>query len=155
MTESIVVIFKTLATAAKTLEAFKALLRGKKGDTRALLEEIKGNARLCWLVIERDTAPLKIVPELATTEYDRILRTAFRFNSIKRKKVQSFKELEESELSSFIGKETADLIENIYDKIKALKQIYRVDRNNPKIRWRRRVISLQKRILLLMKHLKS
>jgi hypothetical protein len=155
MIESISVIFSSLSSAASTAKVFTELLRGKRGNTRALLEELKENLGLCWLVIERDTDPMKIIPELATSEYDRLLRTDFDFNSLKRKKIQGSQELAESDLSSFIGKETQELVENIYDKIKALKRIHRVAKDNSRILWRRRIINVNKRILLLMQHLRS
>ncbi len=155
MIETISVIFSTVSSAASTAKVFKELLRGKKGDKRALLEEIKDNVGLCWMVVEQDTDPMKIIPELTTSEYDRILRTEFDFNSVKRNRVQASEKLAESDLTPFIGKETKDLIENIYDKIKDLRRIHRVDKDNPKINWRRRIINLHKRMLLLMQHLSS
>jgi hypothetical protein len=155
MIESIAAIFSGLSSAASTAEVFKKLLRGKKGDTRAFLEEVKENLGLCWMVVERDTDPMNIIRELATLEYDRLLRAGFNFNSLSRKKIQGNPRLAESDLSSFIGKETDDLVENIYDKIKTLKLIYRVDEDNPRIRWRRRIVNVQKRMLLLMEHLRS
>ena len=81
----------------------------------------------------------QIIPELATAEYDRILKTEFNFNSIKKKRIRASQELEQSDLSSFIGKETKDLVINIYDKIKDLKRDYRVDKHNSTILWRRRI----------------
>jgi hypothetical protein len=155
MIESITAIFTGLSSAASTAEAFTRLLRGKKGDTQALLEEVKANLDLCWMVVERDTELARIIPELTTLEYDRLLRAGFNFNSLSRKKIQGNPRLAESDLSSFIGKETKDLVENIYDKIKTLKLIYRVDEDNPRIRWRRRIVNVQKRMLLLMEHLRS
>ena len=155
MIEGITAVFKTLSTAAGTLKAFKELIKNNRGDSRALLEEIKENAGLCWLVVERGTDPLKIVPELATDEFNRIIRTEFQFNSMKRRKIKSNIFLEQPGLSSFKGKNTEYLIENIYDRIKELKRIYRVDKNNQRIRWKTRIFNLQKRILLLIIHLSS
>jgi hypothetical protein len=155
MIESIAAIFSGLSSAASTAEAFKKILRGKKGDTRAFLEEVKENLGLCWMVVERDTDPMNIIRELATLEYDRLLRAGFNFNSLSRKKIQGNPRLAESDLSSFIGKETKDLVENIYDKIKTLKRIHRVDKGNPRIRWRRRIVNVHRRMLLLMEHLRS
>ena len=155
MIETIQTVFSTIATAASTLKTFRELLKGKKGDTRALLEELKENAGLCWLVMEMDTDPIKIISELRTEEYDRLLKTNFDFNSLKKQRISVDERIGKSDLSSFLGKETAILVENIYDRIKELKRIYRVDRENPKVRWRVRIINLQKRILLLLWHLKK
>lgn len=153
MIENISSLFHTFSTATATLVAFKEILKGKKGDSRAFLEEVKENAGFCWLVMEHGTDPLKIIPELKTAEYDRIIRTEYRFNTLNRKKIRAYRELDESGLSYFKGKDTAQLVENIYDRIKDLKRIYRMDKSNKKIRWGVRVHNLQKRILLLLKHL--
>ncbi len=155
MIESITAVFKTLSTAAGTLKAFKELIKNNRGNSRALLEEIKENAGLCWLVAERGTDPLKIVPELATDEFNKIIRTEFQFNSMKRRKIKSNVFLEQAGLASFKGKNTEYLVENIYDRIKELKRIYRVDKNNQRIRWKTRIFNLQKRMLLLIIHLSS
>ena len=155
MIESIQSVFSTISTAAATLKTFRELLKGKKGDTRIFLEELKENAGLCWLVMEMDTDPMKMVNELRTEEYDRLLKTNFDFNSLKKQRISGDERIEKSDLASFLGKETASLVENIYDRIKELKRIYRVDKDNPKVRWRVRIINLQKRILLLLWHLKK
>lgn len=153
MIESIKLIFDTLASAAGTLSAFKGVMKGTRGDSRALLEEIKENAGLCWLVVEKNLEAEKIIKELSTKEYDRLLRTDFNFNSLKRRPVADYKTIKDTELASFAGKPTEGLLVNIYDKIKELRRIYRIDRHTPGIRWRVRIINLQKRNLLLLRHL--
>ncbi len=154
MVTSIIELFNALSSLGKTGKAIAEISRNKKGDSRALLEEIKTNATLCWMVLEKETAPLKAVPRFKTIEYDRLLRSSFSFNRLNRKKITGTEAIAETELGTFIGKDTASLVENIYDKIKTLKQIYEIDRENPKIRWRVRIINLQKRILLLLHHLR-
>lgn len=153
MLDSIKLVFDTLASAAETVKVFKGVLKGTRGDTRALLEEIKENAGLCWLVVEKQIAPEKIINALSSKEYDRLLRTDFNFNVLKRKTIPAYKEISNTELSVFGGKATETLLVNIYDKIKDLKRIYRVDKDTKGIRWRVRVINLQKRTLLLLRHL--
>ena len=155
MLETIVKIFSALSTAARTAQVLVQILRGQRGDKRALLEEIKENLALCWMLLEHGTAPMKIVKNLTSKEYDRILKTDFNFNSLKSRRIRGSKALRDSDLSSFIGKRTSDLIENVYHKIKQLKLYYRVDRYNPKINLRRRIYNLHKRMLLLIQHLRS
>ena len=53
----------------------------------------------------------------------------------------------------FICKRTEDVIDNIYDRIKDVKMLYQHKPNAPSIRWRRRVININKRILVLLQHL--
>ena len=146
-------VLSSLPLAVDTIETIVELVQKRKGDERLLLEEMKENLRLCRLVVEQGTAPMKIVPRLSTLEYDRILGTPFNFNRLKKGKIRSTKKLASSDLSSFIGKRTADLIVNIYDRVKDLKTTYDVDRYNASIQWYRRIVNLRRRILLLMWHL--
>ena len=146
-------VFSSLPLVVDTVETIVELIQKRKGDERVLLEEIKENLRLCRLVVEQATVPMKIVPRLSTAKYDEILKTRFDFNHLNGRKIRSTKKLASSDLSFFIGKRTADLIENIYDRIKDLKTTYDVDRHNTGIQWYRRIVNLRRRILLLMWHL--
>ncbi len=151
--ESLATLFSGLSSAAEASKIFRELLKGKRGEMRALLEEFKKNLTLSRLAVEKETAPLKVIPELSTTVYDRLLESNFDFNILKRKKIQKNEKLMSSDLSSFLGKETVDLVVSIYDRIKEMQVIYKVDRDNPSIDWDRRLLNVHKRILLLMSHL--
>lgn len=153
MIEALKDLFVSISSAAKGLQVFQKLMQGKRGESLILIEELKENLGLCWMVVARETEPFKIIPELTFKEYDQLLRQGFNFNVLYRKPIEQDEKLAQTELSHFIGQETAFLIENIYDKIKELKRIYRVDRNNPKIRWRTRILNIHKRLLLLLWHL--
>jgi len=155
MIESIAKIFSTLSTAAKTAKALQKIISNVDGDGRALMEEIKENAGLCWLVTKREVDPKKVIDELSTEEYDRLLKTDFDFNQLKRKKIRASQRYKHTELQAFIGKDTQHLVESIYDRIKELKRIYRIDKDIERIRWNARFANLHRRILLLLEHLKS
>ncbi len=153
MIESIVKLFSTLSTAAKTAKALQKIIADVSGDERTLLEEIKENAGLCWLVTKREVDAFKVIPELQTTEYDRLLKTDFDFNQLSKKKIKASQRYKSSDLKPFIGKETHELVEAIYDRIKELKRIHKLDPDSSRTRWSVRFINLHKRILLLLEHL--
>jgi hypothetical protein len=155
--DTISTLFSTLGTAASTTKAFKELVQNNRGDARLLLEELKKNAILCWLVVEREVEPKTIVEKLVTATYDRLLEKDFNFNNLspKKKKIAKVTRFEDSDLSSFLGNDVARLVESIYDRIKEMQLVYQVDPDNEKIDWNRRVINLHKRILLLMSHLRG
>ncbi|WMS86099.1 hypothetical protein [Pleionea litopenaei] len=155
MIETINRLFSTLSSAAKTAKALQKLISDVDGDERVLLEEIKENAGLCWLVTQREIEPNRIIQELQTAEYDRIIKTDFDINRLKRTKLKESKRYKGTDLEVFIGKSTADLVENIYDRIKELKRIHRIDPEIKRIRWQVRFSNLHKRILLLLEHLKG
>jgi hypothetical protein len=155
--ETISTLFSTLGSAASTTKAFKELLQNNKGEARLLLEELKKNATLSWLVVERTVEPVKIIPELSTAAYDRLLEKNYNFNNLspRHRKILRTAGLEDSDLASFIGKDVSALVESIYDRAKEMQLIYKVSPGNVRIDWNRRVINLHKRILLLMFHLRG
>jgi len=155
MSEELSALFAGLSSAAQTARVLKELLKGTKGDRRVLLEELKSNLTLCWMVVEKGTAPEKVIPAFRTFDYDRLNKENFKFNSLQKKKIRHSNQLAASDLAFLIGEKTNDLIINIYDKIKALQQMHEVDETNTRIRWRLRILNLHRRMLLLIKHLKS
>jgi hypothetical protein len=126
-----------------------------RGDARSLVEELKENSRLCWLVIEEDVQSGKIIPKLSHSEFDRLNKAGFDFDALKRKKIKKYAQLNDTDLASWAGKSTHDLVENIYDKIKNIKTTYKYAPHSENRRWKARIINIQKRILLLVKHLRD
>ena len=126
-----------------------------RGDARSLVEELKENSRLCWLVLEEDIEAGKIIPKLRHREYDRLNKSGFDFDALNRKKIKNYSQLIDTDLASWAGKSTHDLVENIYDKIKNIKITYSYAPHSEKRRWKIRILNIQKRILLLVKHASS
>jgi hypothetical protein len=155
MLENIPGILKSIATTYSGLKAFSDMRAKAKGDARSLIEELKENSRLCWLVIEEDVDVGKIIPQLTSAEFDRLNKAGFNFDTLKPKKIRKYPQLADSELASWVGKSTEALVENIYDKIKQLKTTYKYIPHSEKLRWKTRIINIQKRILLLVKHLRD
>ena len=155
MLDNIPGILKSIATMYSGLNAFSDMRAKTRGNARSLVEELKENSRLCWLVIEEDVGVTKIIPQLSHAEFDRLNKAGFDFNALKRKKICKYPQIDKSDLASWSGKSTHDLIENIYDKIKDLKTTYKYSPHSEKHRWKARIINIQKRILLLVKHLKD
>jgi len=155
MIENIPTIFKAIATAASGLKAFTDWRSQTKGDSRAIIEELKENSRYFWLVLEDDSAIDKIISQLDTKEYDRLCKSGFDFNALQRKKIAVYPSLNGTDMASWQGKETEQLLSNIYDKIKDLKIQYRYSKTNKKILWKQRVKNIQKRILLLLLHARN
>lgn len=155
MLENVPGILKSIATMYSGLNAFSDMRAKTRGDARSLVEELKENSRLCWLVIEEDVGVEKIIPQLSHIEFDRLNKAGFDFNALKRKKIRKYPQIDKSDLASWSGKSTHALIENIYDKIKDLKTTYKYSPHSERHRWKARIINIQKRILLFVKHLKD
>ena len=155
MLESIRMIFEFATSAYKVSEEFLSILKKKKGKARLLFEELKHNQDLIAMVVDEDTDYFKVIPKFETNKYDALLSDNYNFASLSKKKIVGNKMLKKSDLKHFIGKPIGFLIEDIYDKIKEIRRIYEIDSKNTKIDWRRRIINLYKRLILLIYHLRS
>ena len=155
--ETISTIVSIFGNALNTASAFSELIKTNKGEASLLLEELKKNNTLCWLVTDRESKPQKIIPKLSVGAYDKLLEKGFDFNKIspKKKNVKGHPRLKDNDLSNFIGKDTATLVVGIYDRIKEMQTIMDADPKNKRIDWERRMNNLHKRILLLMAHLRG
>ncbi len=139
-------------SAAKALAVWR---RKSTGDVRSLVEELATNLRYLDLVADDDVTISEVVGNLSTSEYDRLSKEGFGFNSLKRKKIQRMPSLENTDLKSWQGKETEELVFAIYDKIKNLVIKFPYTKNSQKYRWGVRVNNIRKRIWLLLKHMNN
>lgn len=153
MLESVLPALQGLITAAKAMASFDAFRKGRKGDVRALIEELKENSRLCFRTINDGVDPNIVVPRFSTSEFDRLNKAGFDFNALKSQKIPSFSGIEKTDLGSWPGKTTASLVESIYDKVKNVKSLHEFKPGDPSIR--RRMINIHKRLLLLLRHAKG
>lgn len=155
MLESIKTLFGFATSGFKIGEELVKILRRRRGKARLLFEELKLNQDLLVMVVEEGTDHFKVIPRIATKQYDTLLGENYDFDSISNKQIKGNEKLKKSDIGYFIGKSTGFLIEDIYDKIKEIKTRYEVDRDNPRIDWRRRIINLYKRLVLLIHHLRG
>lgn len=153
--ETISTIIGIFGNALNTAAAFTQLIQTSKGEPRVLLEELKKNNTLCWLVTNRESKPAKIIPKLSVKTYNKLLEKGFDFNKIspKKKIVKGHPRLKDKDLAPFIGKDVANLVVGIYDRINEMQTILDADPTNKRIDFKRRMYNLHKRILLLMAHL--
>lgn len=139
-------------SAAKAMASFDAFRKGRKGDARALIEELKANSRLCFRIIEDGAAPATIIGNFSTSEFDRLNKAGFNFNGLKSQRIPAFPWIANTDLASWSGKTTSELVENIYDKIKNIQSIQQFAPDNASVL--RRIKNIHKRLLLLLRHAK-
>jgi hypothetical protein len=153
MLESVVPFIPLAVSAAKAMAWFNDRRRTTKGNVRALIEELKENSRLCFLVISDDVPAAIVIAQFSTSVFDRLNADGFDFEALRRTEIAAYTGLERTDLASWCGKSTSLLIENIYDKIKDV----RVKHTNAVgiALWKRRVINIHKRLLLLIRHAKD
>ena len=59
-----------------------------------------------------------MIPKFSTAHFDRLNLEGFNFNKLKNGKIPEFEYLAGTDLRSWPGKTTGELVANIYDKIK-------------------------------------
>lgn len=150
MLESVLPVLQGLLTTVKAMASFDAFRKGRKGDARALIEELKDNSRLCFRSINDDVELALTVPEFTTVEFDRLNKAGFNFNGLKGGRIATYSGIQETDLASWPGKTTSELVQNIYDKIKNLKSLHKFKPSHPTAR--RRLVNIHKRLLLLLRH---
>lgn len=155
MALSIPVVLNTLSTTGSAIKEILAWKKTAKGNTWSLVSELKDNLEYLDMVAEDGVKLDDVIDSISTSEYKRLSKEGFNFNTLKREKIDHHTSLKETNLSSWAGKETEALIESIYEKINNLKIKYRHVSDNKKYRWNVRVNSIRKRIWLLLKHVRS
>ena len=152
---SIPAALKSLATAGAASRVLTAWWKKAKGNSRSLISELKDNMTYLDLVAEDGVGLEEVVEKISVDEYKRLAREGFNFNTLKKGRIAAFASLEGSDLASWCGKETEELIDSIYDKINDLKIRYPYVGKNEKYRWGVRVNNIRKRIWLLLMHVRS
>jgi len=146
---------KALSTTGSAMKSMTSWWRKSKGDSRALVGELKDN--LLYLdMVATDSVPLgDVVEKLSVSEYRRLSKEGFNFNRLKKSKINRYQSLVGTELERWIGKETEALVDSIYEKINEIKIRHPHVANNKKYRWAVRVNNIRKRIWLLLKHIED
>jgi len=143
------------ATAGAALQALVDWRKRARGDARAIVMELEDNYTYLKMVAF-DGVPLEnVVQDLSTAEYKRLASEGYNFNNLKRQKIQDDPSFEGTQMASWVGKSTEELIDSIYKKIGELKISYPHNKDNQRYRWNVRVQNIIKQIWLLLKHVQE
>lgn len=146
---------QTLSTGGSAVRSITSWWRQSKGDCRALIGELKDNLIYLNMVGSEDVPLGDVVAKLAVAEYRRLSKEGFNFNKLEKTKIPSYPSLNGTELQSWGGKTTEELVVSIYEKINEIKILFPHVGNSSKYRWRVRVNNIRKRIWLLLRHVGS
>ena len=149
---SIPAALNTLSAGGSAMKSMTSWWKKSKGDARALVGELKDN--LSYLdMVALDNVPLgDVTDKLSVAEYRRLSREGFNFNRLKKAKIARYPSLHGTDLESWGGKETEDLLVSIYDKVNEIKLRFPHVGSSKNYRWDIRVNNIRKRIWLLLKH---
>lgn len=145
-------VLESLSAAGSALGALSAWRKKARGDARALIGELKDNLYYLDMVAEDGVALKAVVGKLSVDEYKRLSKEGYGFNALKRQKIARYESLEGTDLASWAGKSTEDLIHSIFEKLNMLKIQFPHVADSSKYRWNVRVENIRKRIWLLLKH---
>ena len=148
-------VLKSLSAAGSALGALNAWRKKARGDARALIGELKDNLYYLDMVAEDGVALEAVVAKLSVDEYKRLSKEGYGFNALKRQKIVSYESLEGTDLASWAGKSTEDLIHSIFEKLNMLKIKFPHVAASSKYRWNVRVDNIRKRIWLLLRHVNA
>ena len=145
-------VLKSLSAAGSALAALTAWRKKARGDARALVGELKDNLYYLDMVAEDGIALEEVVSKLSVDEYKRLSKEGYSFNALKRQRIARYDSLRGTDLASWAGKSTEDLIDSIFEKLNILKIKYPHVASSGKYRWNVRVDNIRKRIWLLLRH---
>ncbi len=145
-------VLRSLSSAGSAISALTTWRKKARGDARALVGELQDNLHYLDMVAEDGVALAAVVNKLTITEYKRLSREGYNFNALEKKKIAGYDSLQGTDLASWSGKSTEDLIESIFEKLNILTIKFPHVAQNSKYRWSVRVDNIRKRIWLLLKH---
>jgi hypothetical protein len=145
-------VLESLSAAGSALRALTTWSKKAKGDARALIGELKDNLYYLDMVAEDGVPLASVVSKLSIDEYKRLSKEGYGFNALKRQKIAGYESLKGTDLASWAGKSTEELIHSIFEKLNILKIKFPHVAENSKYRWNVRVDNIRKRIWLLLKH---
>jgi len=148
-------IFESLSVAGSDVKEFLGWRKKAKGDARSLIDELKDNMTYLKMVARNEIDLGAVIDKISISEYKRLSKEGFGFNTLKGKKIAKYSSLQGTDLSSWTGKKTEDLVMSIYEKINDLKIRYPLVSKRKNYRWNVRVNNIRKRIWLLLIHVRS
>ncbi len=152
---SIPTALKVISSSGSAMKSITSWWNKSKGDSRALIGELKDNLTYLNMVATDDVPLGDVVEKLSVIEYKRLSNEGYNFNKLKKTNITKYPSLKATDLEKWGGKETEKLVESIYDKINQLKIHFPHVGNNKKYRWGVRVNNIRKRVWLLLKHVSS
>lgn len=142
-----------LTNIPQVLDEIDKVLKGTRGKKRGLLLEIKQNVVTIEL-FSKNQAPIdRVIENLPIGKMEDALTTGYKLNRLNTDRVTRKETGGVAFYQAYIGWTTEQLFENIYLKIVELKDIAKMDSDNPNIRKKVRLLNVLKMIKLLLVHI--
>ena len=154
MTE-IAQLIESFLSSGKVLSELVLLKKKTSGSTRKLVSEIKNNYHYLHLVRKDGVSIDQIIEKLSVSTFNELEAEGFDFDKLKKKRIELPASFKTTNLSSWHGKSTSQLVESIYEKINELIIKYPIVSDHNNYRWSVRIINIHRRIELLLLHVRS
>jgi hypothetical protein len=142
-----------LTNIPQVLDKIDKVLKGTRGKKRGQLLEIKQNVITIEL-FSKNQAPIdRVIENLRIGKMEDALTTGYKFNRLNTDRVTRKETGGVAFYQAYIGWATEQLSETIYLKIVGLKDIVKMDSDNPNIRKNVRLLNVLKMIKLLLVHI--
>jgi len=148
-------LFKTLLTTEAVGKTVHLLVKNARGHKRTVLLELKENMDLLLLARSWALPPHRVIKKLERKYYMAALEAGFNLNSLKRGGLKEKTTRQVPQFRCYIGWSTERLFENVYRKLKQLKDIVEMDGEKRRIDIRARTVNLLKMTTLLLTHIIS
>jgi len=152
---SIALLTEFFSSTGKVLSELMLLKKKTSGSTRKLVSEIKDNFYYLDLIVKDGVSIDHVIEKLSVSIFKELEAEGFDFDKLKKKRIELPKSLESTNLSSWQGKSTSQLVESIYEKINELIIKYPIVSDHNNYRWSVRIINIHRRIELLLLHVRS
>ncbi len=148
-----VTAFNVTELAEKLGAKIHSALKSAKGHKRKLLLELEENIDLIYLWNANGFPIDKVIIKLERKNYDSAVADNFNLNSIKRAALSKSTTRNVPQFQKYIGWSTELIFDNLYRKIKQLKDIVEMDADNTKIDKAARLGNIYKMMILLVHHI--
>ncbi len=145
--------FNVAGLAEKLGARIHAALKSAKGHKRKLLLELQNNIDVIYLWQMKGFPIDKVILKLERINYDSAVADNFNFNALKRAALSKSTTRDVPQFQKYVGWSTELIVDNLYRKIKQLKDIVEMDSNSDKIDKAARLGNIYKMMILLVHHI--
>lgn len=148
-------LFKSILTTEAVGTTVHSLIRNSMGHKRTVLLELQENMDLLLLARGGELPLHRAIEKLERKYYIAAVESGFNLNSIKGGGLKERTTKQIPQFRKYTGWSTERLFENVYRKVKQLKDIAEIDSEKKKVNIRARAGNLLKMMALLLNHIKK
>ncbi|MEN8178017.1 MAG: hypothetical protein ABFS39_05295 [Pseudomonadota bacterium] len=148
-----VTAFKAAGLVEQLSTQIYSALKSAKGHKRKLLLELQDNFDVIDLWQMKGFPIDKVILKLERKNYESAITDNFNFNALERSALSKPTTRDVPQFQKYVGWSTAMLFDNLYRKIKQLRDIVEMDSDNVKIDKAARLGNVYKIMILLVHHI--